>query len=43
MGAGESVARNLLALVVFGLALSYIHYGPGGPTRWVKAKFLGKT
>jgi hypothetical protein len=39
----EAIARLVLILAAFGLALSYVHYGPGGPLRWMRAKFLGRT
>jgi hypothetical protein len=39
----EAAARLILLLGLFGIALSYIHYGPGGPLRWTRAKFLGRT
>jgi hypothetical protein len=38
----EPAARLILLLAGFGLALSWIHYGPGGPLRWMRAKFLGR-
>jgi hypothetical protein len=39
----EAAARLVLILALFGVVLSYITYGPGGPLRWVRAKFLGRT
>jgi hypothetical protein len=38
----EQFARLLLLLVVAALALALVRDGPGGPTRWLKAKFLGE-
>jgi hypothetical protein len=39
----EGAARLVLLLALFGIVLSYVHYGPGGPLRWLRAKYLGKT
>jgi hypothetical protein len=39
----EGAARLVLLLVAFGIALSYIQRGPGGPLSWVKAKYTGRS
>jgi hypothetical protein len=38
----NSIAKLIWMLVAFGLALAWVNHGPGGPTRWLKAKFLGR-
>jgi hypothetical protein len=39
----EAAARIILLLALFGVVLSYVQHGPGGPLRWVRAKYLGRT
>jgi hypothetical protein len=38
----EQFARLILMLFVASLALALVRDGPGGATRWLKAKFLGE-
>jgi hypothetical protein len=38
----QSVAGLILTLIAFGLIISWVTHGPGGPTRWARAKFLGR-
>lgn len=35
----ESLARILLLLLAFALALAYLHGGAAGVKRWINAKF----
>jgi hypothetical protein len=39
---GEGISRIVLALALFGLLLTFLQRGAGGPKAWVRAKFLGK-
>jgi hypothetical protein len=39
----ESLARLVLLVLAAALVVALIRDGPGGPTRWLKAKFLGET
>jgi uncharacterized membrane protein len=39
----EQAARLILGLIAAVLVLQLIQHGPAGPTRWLRAKFLGDT
>lgn len=39
----ESFARLLAALLVGVLVVQLVQHGPGGATKWLRAKFLGET
>lgn len=39
----DAFAQLLLGLLAAALVLSLIRDGRGGPTRWLRAKFLGET
>jgi hypothetical protein len=38
----ESFARLVVLAIGAALVVALINEGPGGPTRWLKAKFLGE-
>lgn len=38
----DSLASLILWLLAGALIVQLITHGPGGPTRWIKAKFLGE-
>jgi hypothetical protein len=38
----ESFARLVVGLIAAALLLALVKDGPGGPTAWLRAKFLGE-